>query len=73
MSESVSRLDHVVRFERLDAEMGLIGNRIGVVFSNLHHVNGTDHESYRHYCDQAPVEFVEKKCAKELALFGYEF
>jgi hypothetical protein len=65
--------DAVGRVEDMQASYDRICARIGIPSRPLDRVNGTRHRDYRDYYDQALVDGVADRYARDLDLFGYSF
>jgi hypothetical protein len=65
--------DAVGRVEDMQASYDAICARIGIASRPLERVNGTAHEDYRRYYDQALIDGVAARYAQDLELFGYSF
>lgn len=72
-TESLSRLDCIVRFECLAHEMKEISHRIGLDFKNYPHANKSNRRDYRAYYDTELVDAIARKYATEINYFGFRF
>jgi hypothetical protein len=65
--------DHIGRVEDMQQSYDTICQRIGIAPRPLDRVNGTRHADYRQYYDQALIDGVAARYARDLELFGYSF
>ncbi|WP_226018127.1 sulfotransferase family 2 domain-containing protein [Novosphingobium sp. FKTRR1] len=65
--------DTVGRVEDMQASYDAICARIGIAARPLERVNGSNHDDYRRYYDQALIDGVAARYAQDLDLFGYTF
>lgn len=65
--------DAVGRVEDMQGSYDALCARIGIPSRPLDRVNGSRHDDYRRYYDQALVDGVAARYARDLALFGYDF
>ncbi|WKL58944.1 sulfotransferase family 2 domain-containing protein [Asticcacaulis sp. ZE23SCel15] len=65
--------DAVGRVENMQPDYEAICARIGIAACPLERVNGSRHEDYRRYYDQALIDGVAARYAQDLELFGYSF
>lgn len=70
-------VDHVVRYEDLDAELDRIAGRLGLPGRiELPRAKGDfrqDRRSYREVLDQDAKALIDRLCAREIEYFGYRF
>lgn len=70
-------VDRVIRYEKLDAELAEIGSQLGFPSSlELPRAKGQyrkDRTPYRELIGDKERERIAQICAREIALFGYEF
>ena len=72
-NEGKQLVSYIGRFEKLPRDLGYIGDRIGVSFTSLGHLNATRHGHYRDYYDPRSREVVRRLFAPDIERFGYEF
>lgn len=65
--------DMVGRVEDMQGSYQAICARLGFPARVLERVNGSRHDDYRRYYDQALIDGVTARYAQDLALFGYTF
>ncbi|WAC49824.1 sulfotransferase family 2 domain-containing protein [Asticcacaulis sp. SL142] len=65
--------DAVGRVEDMQADYEAICARIGIAARPLERVNGSRHDDYRRYYDQALIDGVAARYTQDLELFGYSF
>lgn len=65
--------DMIGRVEDMQASFDAICGCIGIPSRSLERVNGSRHGDYRHYYDQALIDAVAARYARDLELFGYSF
>lgn len=68
-----SRLDFLLRFERLDDDFARVCERIGIPHEPLVRRNASARRAYAHYYDEALKEIVGDRFSEEIAAFGYDF
>ena len=61
------------RFETLPEDLDYIGDKIGISFACLGHLNTTQHGHYRDYYDPRTEEIVRRLFAPDIERFGYAF
>lgn len=70
-------VDHVIRYEELDAELARIAERLGLPERiELPRAKGEfrqDRRSYREVVDPETKALIDRVCAQEIAYFGYRF
>jgi hypothetical protein len=67
-------VDHVIRFERLDAEVPAIAARLGIGPIEMVRVKAAfrlDRRPYREVLDVEARQLIERHCAREIAEFSY--
>jgi hypothetical protein len=65
--------DFVGRYERLERDLIIIGNRLGLSFGKLPVLNASTHEPYRSYYDASTRQRIAFAYGEDLELFGYQF
>lgn len=65
--------DSVGRVEDMQGSYDAICARIGIASRPLDRINGSRHDDYRRYYDQALIDGVAARYAQDLDLFGYSF
>jgi hypothetical protein len=65
--------DKVGRVEDMQGSYDAICAGVGIPSRPLERVNGSTHGDYRHYYDQALIDGVAARYARDLDLFGYAF
>lgn len=70
-------VDCVMQYERLRAEVQLLAGKLRfpkkVPLPFAKSTQRTDRRSYREVLTQADADLIRKHCAKEIALFNYQF
>jgi len=65
-------IDFVGRFERLDHDFALIGDRVGARFE-LARMNTTEHDEYRSYYSSRSRDAIASAYRDDVDRFGYDF
>jgi hypothetical protein len=65
--------DRVGRVEDMQGSYDAICARLGIPSRPLDRVNGSRHGDYRQYYDQALIDGIAARYARDLQLFGYTF
>ncbi|ALQ52654.1 hypothetical protein ATY38_14165 [Nitrosomonas ureae] len=65
-------VDFIGRFETLENDFEILGNRLGVS-TNLLKINHSRKGDYRSYYNDASAEVVAKLYSRDIELFGYSF
>jgi hypothetical protein len=70
-------VDKVIRYEHLESELKTVGQQLGITIdvSNIHAKAWTrkDRRNYWEVIDEESREIIERRCAKEIAHFGYQW
>jgi hypothetical protein len=66
-------VDHVMRFESLQADFDRVCERVGVPKCHLPNRNKSNRVHYSQYYDDDLIELVARRHAFEIRQFGYEF
>lgn len=71
--DGVPAVDHVCRFERLDADLALVRERLGRPDLHLPHLNGTVHDRYQAHFTRELQDIAFAHFAADFAYFGYDY
>ena len=66
-------VSYIGRFEKLPQDLDYIGDKIGVSFTCVRHLNTTQHGHYRDYYDPRTADIVRRLFAPDIECFGYAF
>jgi len=66
-------VDLVLRLERLDEDMELLWEQLGIPPMNLPHINSSKHDDYRSYYNERTASIIEDIYSVDIELLGYEF
>ena len=66
-------IDHVIKFERLNAEFTQTLKKIGLKEESLPHLNKSDRGSYDQYYDQECIDIVAERFKDDIDYFKYDF
>jgi sulfotransferase famil protein len=72
-SEGKQLVSYIGRVEKLPEDLDYIGDKIGVSFTSLRHLNATQHGHYRDYYDPRTEQIVRRLFAPDIERFGYAF
>jgi hypothetical protein len=72
-SEGKQLVSYIGRFETLPEDLDNIGDKIGISFASLGHLNTTQHGHYRDYYDPRTEQIVRRLFAPDIEHFGYAF
>jgi len=67
------KVDHLIRFERMDEDYRLLRKRLGLQIKDLYKIRATKHKHYTDLYDEETRQTVAEKYAKDIEYFGYEF
>lgn len=65
--------DFVGKLETLEASLAVIGEKIGLSFAELPHINQVKRRDYRSYYSESLAETVASLWQRDISYFGYEF
>jgi chondroitin 4-sulfotransferase 11 len=65
-------VDFIGRYEALQADLGTVGERLGIAVE-LPHLNRSSHRDYREYYTDETRDIVAERFADDLRQFGYKF
>lgn len=71
--DGVPAVDHVCRFEQLDADFEVVRQRLGRPGLRLPHLNGTAHEPYQAHFTRELQELAFEHFAADFEYFGYDY
>jgi len=66
-------IDYVGKVETLQSDLDNILDRLELPRRQIKNINKTSHRHYTEYYDDETREIIEKKYAKDIEYFGYEF
>ncbi len=66
-------MDYIGKLETLDESLAFVGEKIGLSFAELPHINQVKRRDYRSYYDDALIEQVAKKWERDIKAFDYQF
>ncbi|MBV1878024.1 MAG: sulfotransferase family protein [Pseudomonadales bacterium] len=66
-------MDHVAKFESLNEELQVIGDKLKIDIAELPHLVPSASENYRSEYDNASREYVAQRYKDEISLFNYTF
>ena len=68
-----ANVDHIMRFENLDADFRAVCERLEIPAVTLPHYNRSNRQHYSKYYDHELRELVRRRFAAEIERFGYRF
>ena len=66
-------VDHICRFESLQADMNLVCDNIGIARSTLPHTNKSKHQHYSTYYGPEEIDAVRRIYGSDIEKYGYSF
>lgn len=66
-------VDYIGKFENLNEDIKIIGERIGYVNLTIPHLNKFKHKDYRTYYTDRDIELVQEMYKRDIDYFNYKF
>jgi len=64
-------LDFLGRFENLENDLKIVGNKLGIQVKTLPRINSTRHEPYQNYYCKESIDNIRQRYEKDFERFGY--